>query len=83
MPVPRLTPPGHLDQHSLLVALTPVLLCLVMAGAARLIGERREPGGSRAVRVLAALNVVGALVLQALFLLPWGAAAAYTEPLAG
>lgn len=85
MPVPQLTPPGHLDQHSLLVALTPVLLCLVMAGAARLIGERTglESRGSRTVRVLAALNVAGALMLQALFLLPWGPAAAYTEPLAG
>ncbi|HEX3132458.1 MAG TPA: hypothetical protein VHX44_02615 [Planctomycetota bacterium] len=69
MPVPQLTPPGHLDQHSLLIALTPVLLCLVIAGAARLIGNRKKPG-SHAVQMLAALNVVGALVLQALFLLP-------------
>ena len=80
MPVPQLTPPGHLDQHSLLVALTPVLLCLVTALVVRMIGAR--PGG-RAVMVLAALNLSAALVLQALFLLPWGPAAAYTEPLAG
>jgi hypothetical protein len=80
MPVPQLTPPGHLDQHSLLVALTPVLLCLVTALVVRMIGAR--PGG-RAVVVLAALNLAAALALQALFLLPWGPAAAYTEPLAG
>jgi hypothetical protein len=82
MPVPQLTPPGHLDQHGLLVALTPVVLCLVTAGVVWLIGERRS-GSNRAVRVLAALNLGGALALQALFLLPWGPAAAYTEPLAG
>jgi hypothetical protein len=82
MPVPQLTPPGHLDQHSLLVALTPILLCLVAALALRVIGSR--PGsGDRAVRILAAMNLVGALILQGLFLLPWGPAAAYTEPLAG
>lgn len=80
MLVPQLTPPGHLDQHSLLVALTPVLLCLVTALVVRMIGAR--PGG-RAVVVLAAMNLAAALVLQALFLLPWGPAAAYTEPLAG
>jgi hypothetical protein len=80
MPVPQLTPPGHLDQHSLLVALTPVLLCLFTALALRLIAAR--PGG-RAALILALMNVGAALTVQALFLLPWGPAAAYTEPLAG
>lgn len=80
MPVPQLTPPGYLDQHSLLVALTPVLLCLVTALALRLIGVR--PGG-RAGLALALMNLCAALALQALFLLPWGPAAAYTAPLAG
>lgn len=81
MPVPQLTPPGHLDQHSLVVALTPVLLCLVVALACWIITGRRSDGG--ALRVLAAVNLAAALMLQALFLLPWGPAAAYTEPLAG
>lgn len=80
MPVPQLTPPGHLDQHSLLVALTPVLLCLVTALVVRMTGAR--PRG-RAVVALAAMNLTATLALQALFLLPWGPAAAYTEPLAG
>lgn len=78
MPVPQLTPPGHLDQHSLVVALTPALLCLAMAGAAWLIGR-----DGRALRVLAGINLVAALLLQALFLVPWGPAAAYTEPIGG
>jgi hypothetical protein len=81
MPVPQLAPPGHLDQHGLLVALTPVLLCLAAALALHLINGGR--GGGRASRALAALNLAGALVFQALFLVPWGPAAAYTEPLAG
>jgi hypothetical protein len=82
MPVPQMTPPGALDQHGLLVALTPVLLCAVAALAAAVIGER--PGRSAyALRLLIALNLVGALLIQGLFLLPWGPAAAYTEPLAG
>ncbi len=81
MPVPQLTPPGHLDQHGLLVALTPVLLCLITALAVRVIDGNRPSG--RATRVLAAANLLAALALQALFLLPWGPAAAYTEPLAG
>jgi hypothetical protein len=81
MPVPQLSPPGHLDQHGLLVALTPVLLCLVAALAVRIIDGRQ--GAGRAARALAATNLLGALLVQALFLLPWGPAAAYTEPLAG
>jgi len=82
MPVPQLTPPGYLDQHSLLVALTPVLLCLMTALALRVIGTRAG-SGERAARILAAVNLLAALALQALFLLPWGPAAAYTEALAG
>lgn len=85
MPVPQLTPPGYLDQHSLLVALTPVLLCVVTAAVLWVIGERRGSSNRTvwAVRTVAALSLGGALALQALFLLPWGPAAAYTEPLAG
>ncbi len=82
MPVPQLTPPGHLDQHSLLVALTPVLLCLITALALRIIGTR-SAAQARAALLLGMMSVLAALGLQALFLLPWGPAAAYTEPLAG
>ena len=87
MPVPQVVPPGHLDQHGLLVALTPVLLCLVTALAMWLIGERAPAGrfaaAHSAPRYLAAANLLGALVLQGLFLLPWGVAAAYSDALAG
>jgi hypothetical protein len=77
MPV-QLVPPGQLDQHSLLVALTPMALCLASAWSAWIIGA-----AGRASRLLITGALVGALVLQTLFLLPWGPAAAYTGPLAG
>lgn len=83
MPVPQVAPPGHLDQHGLLVALTPVLLCLMTALAVWVIGERASARRFTPVRVLAAINLLGALVVQGLFLLPWGAAAAYHEALGG
>ncbi len=83
MPVLQVAPPGHLDQHGLLVALTPVLLCLVTALAMWLIGERAPARRFSAARCLAAANLLGALVLQGLFLLPWGVAAAYGDALAG
>ncbi len=83
MPVPQVTPPGHLDQHGLLVALTPILLCLVTALAVWVLGERRSPRQRTTVGVLAGLNLLGALLLQGLFLLPWGAAAAYHDALGG
>lgn len=83
MPVPQISPPGFLDQHGVLVALTPVLLCLVTALAGWIIGERAGSRRLTAVRFLAATSLFGALVLQGLFLLPWGAVAAYNEPLGG
>lgn len=83
MPVPQIAPPGHLDQHGLLVAVTPMLLCLVTALAVWLIGERASARRFTAVRLLAGVNLLGALCLQGLFLLPWGAAAAYTTALGG
>ncbi len=83
MPVPQISPPGFLDQHGVVVALTPVLLCLVTAAAVWFIGERASTRRLTAVRMLAAVSLLGALVLQGLFLLPWGAAAAYSEALGG
>jgi hypothetical protein len=65
-----------LDLHAVLVTLTPALLALGAAGAAAIAGE------GRGARVIAGLGLAGALALQALFLLPHGAAAAFTQPLA-
>jgi hypothetical protein len=76
MPVAQLVPPGGLDQHGVLVALSPALLAAAAGSAAAMVGD------SRAARGLACAGLVAALGLQALFLLPGGAAAAYTEPLA-
>lgn len=76
MPVPQLSPPGMLDLHAVLVTLTPALLALGAAGAAAIAGE------GRGARLIAGLGLAGALALQALFLLPHGAAAAFTQPLA-
>lgn len=83
MPVPQLAPPGFLDQHGLLVALTPALIACGAAAAAWLVGDRRERPGLTACRVLVAANLLGALAIAAAFLLPRGAAAAYDQPLAG
>ncbi len=82
MPVPQLAPPGHLDQHGLLVALTPALIACGAAAAAWIIGDRRERPGFTACRALVAFNLLGALTIAAAFLLPRGAAAAYDQPLA-
>jgi len=76
MPVPQMSPPGMLDLHAVLVTLTPALLALGAAGAAVIAGE------GRGARLIAWLGLGGALALQALFLLPHGAAAAFTQPLA-
>jgi hypothetical protein len=65
-----------LDLHAVLVTLTPALLALGAAGAATISGE------GRGARLIAWLGLSGALALQALFLLPHGAAAAFTQPLA-
>jgi hypothetical protein len=65
-----------LDLHAVLVTLTPALLALGAAGAAAIAGE------GRGARLIAWLGLAGALALQALFLLPHGAAAAFTQPLA-
>jgi hypothetical protein len=83
MPVPQLVPPGHLDQHGLLVALTPALLACGAAAAAWIVGDRRTQPGLTAARALVAVNLLGALGIAAAFLLPRGAAAAYDQPLAG
>ena len=83
MPVPQLAPPGHLDQHGLLVALTPALIACGAAAAAWIIGDRRERPGLTACRALVLFNLLGALAIAAAFLLPRGAAAAYDQPLAG
>ncbi len=65
-----------LDLHAVLVTVTPALLALGAGGAAVVAGE------GRGARVLAWLGLGVALALQALFLLPHGAAAAFTQPLA-
>lgn len=83
MPVPQLAPPGHLDQHGLLVALTPALIACGAAAAAWIIGDRRERPGLTACRALVAFHLLAALGIAAAFLLPRGAAAAYDQPLAG
>lgn len=68
MPGPSLTPPGGLQHHIALVALTPALLVLGAAAGSAAVGGR---GAS----VLAGIGLVVPLVLQALFLLPDGLAA--------
>ena len=83
MPVPQHAPPGYLDQHGLLVALTPALIACGAAAAAWIVGDRRERAGFTACRVLVAFHLLGALVIAAAFLLPRGAASAYDLPLAG
>jgi hypothetical protein len=65
-----------LDLHAVLVTLTPAALSLGAGGAAVIAGE------GRGARFIAWLGLAGALALQALFLLPHGAAAAFTQPLA-
>ena len=65
------------------MAMTPVLLCLMTALAVWIIGERAGTRRLTAVRLVASVSLLGALILQGLFLLPWGAAAAYTEALGG
>ena len=76
MPIQQLTPPGMLDLHAVLVALTPPALAIAMAGAAAVAGQGRQ------IRALAWIGLAGALAIQALFLLPSGAAAAFRQPLA-
>lgn len=65
-----------LDLHAVLVALTPALLALGAAGSAVMAGQ------GRLARLMAWGGLSSALVLQALFLLPAGAAAAFQLPLA-
>lgn len=83
MPVPQITPPGFLDQHSLLVALSPALLAIGTGFAAWMIAGTNTKRPVPALRWIAGFSLIGALVIQALFLLPGGAAVAFAgEPLA-
>ena len=83
MPVPQITPPGFLDQHSLLVALTPAAIVSVGAIAAAILDWNTPKASLGRTRWMAAINMMAAVVILALFLKPAGPAAAYTEPLAG
>jgi hypothetical protein len=65
MPGPVLEPPGGLQHHLALVALTPALLALGAAAASAAVR-------GRAGRILAGVALLPALLLQALFLLPDG-----------
>lgn len=76
MPAPQLPPPGHLDLHVVIVALTPPVLAAV-AGISCAIS-----GGGRAGRVLGWIGMVASFALLALFLSPNGVAKAYSQPLA-
>lgn len=76
MPAQQLVPPGHLDLHVVIVALTPPLLAAA-AGIACGIA-----GGGRASRVLGWVGMAVSFALLALFLAPQGVAKAYTQPLA-
>ena len=83
MPVTQITPPGLLDQHSLLVALTPAAIVGAGAVAAAILDWAAPKAGKGITRWLALVNIFGAIIILALFLKPSGAAAAYTEPIGG
>jgi len=68
MPGPTLDPPGGLQHHLALVALTPALLAVASAAASAAVR-------GRGARIVAGIALVPALVLQALMLLPDGLAA--------
>jgi hypothetical protein len=76
MPIQQISPPGMLDLHAVLVALTPAALAVGAAGAVGVAGR------GRLGRLMAWCALGGALAVQALFLLPSGAAAAFRLPLA-
>ncbi len=71
---PTLTPPGSIEHHVTLMALTPALLAVGAAIATRIIGRGRLGRWCGWCMLAAALSV------QALFLLPNGAAASYPQP---
>ena len=70
----QVVPPGHLNLHGPLVALSPALLASV-AGIASWISPHWQRG-------IATTGCVAAWLLLALALLPGGAASAYARPLA-
>lgn len=70
----QVVPPGHLDWHGPLVALTPALLAIAAGIAAWL-----SPYGRW---LIAFLGVVAAWLLLAVALIPGGAAASYQHPVA-
>ncbi len=70
----QVVPPGHLNLHGPLVALSPALLASV-AGIAAWISPHWQRG-------IATTGCVAAWLLLALALLPGGAASAYDRPLA-
>ncbi|MBA2481620.1 MAG: hypothetical protein H0V44_13220 [Planctomycetes bacterium] len=76
MPAPQIAPPGHLDLHVVLVALTPSLLCLATALALVAIGRRRAAG------FVGWTGLGAAWLLLAVFLKPGGIASSLDAPLA-
>lgn len=76
MPGPVLIPPGGLQHHLALVALTPALLALGAAAASAAVR-------GRGARILAAIALIPAIVLQALFFLPEGIVAQAAGPQLG
>ncbi len=75
MPAVQLTPPGHLELHVVVVALTPASLLLVCGACGSLIGN------GRFARLLAWTGMAAAIAIEVLFLLPHGLAAAFTFPI--
>ena len=71
---PILIPPGGLEHHVTLLALTPALLAIGAAMASVVLGR------GRLARFCGWCGLFGAVALQALFLLPRGAAASYPDP---
>lgn len=73
--VAQVVPPGHLDQHATLLALTPSILAIGAALSVSVLANLRG------ARVVAWCGALVALAVQALFLIPLGAAGSYHEPL--
>jgi len=71
--VVQVVPPGHLDQHATILALTPSLLALGTAVAVRLLS------GQSGARALAWIGLLVAMAVQVAFLVPSGAAGLYNE----
>jgi hypothetical protein len=73
--VTQVIPPGHLDQHATILALTPSLLALGTAMSVRLLS------GQTGARAIAWIGLLVALAVQVAFLAPSGAAGMYNETL--